>query len=237
MTVPEASIESKREQFQVVARKHRHRGPMVEVSYWTIRDAIRTSVLEPGESLIEVELAAELKMSRTPVREALRRLAVDHLIDPGPRRGYVVPTVSLNDFVELFEIREVLDGLAARHAALRMGVAEIAALEETINQHELAIVADDLPTIMSTSDTIHASIRAGAKQVRVPPLLMVITDAYRSAKGRQMAPERLLTAAKEHRNIFEAIKVRDPEMAEQLMREHVRSALRSQVLAYAHAGE
>lgn len=226
----------RRSEMAAIRKKYVQSGPMVDIAYWTIRDAIRSGVIAPGESLIEIELADELEMSRTPIREALRRLAVDRLIETGPRRGYVVPTISMSEFVEIFEIRELLDGLSARYAAQRMGLAEISVLEDVIRQHEVAVEADNFPVIMSTADQFHMMLRAGSKQDRVPQMLAVLTDASRSAKGRELAPDRMREAAREHRAIYEAITRHDPAAAEDLMREHVRHALRAQILAYQHSG-
>src|SRR5687768_7899512 len=83
--------------------KHAARGGTVEVAYWAIRDAMRLGVLQPGARLVEVELAAALEMSRTPIREALRRLESDRLVDNAPRRGLVVPTATLDLLIEIFE--------------------------------------------------------------------------------------------------------------------------------------
>ncbi len=227
---------SRRRDIVAIRRKYAHIGPMVDIAYWTIRDAIRNGTLAPGDARIEMDLADELEMSRTPIREALRRLAVDRLIETGPRRGYIVPTISISEFVEIFEIRELLDGLSARLAAQRMGVAEIAVLEDVLRQHDEAIEAYNLPLIMSTSDQFHMMIRNGSKQLRVPQLLAVLTDASRSGKGRELAPDRTREAAREHRAIFEAIARRDPEAAEELARTHVRNALKAQIRAYQQSG-
>lgn len=236
MTDEEFSRRNGRPEIVAIRQKYAQFGPMVEIAYWTIRDAIRNGVIRPGDSLIELDLADELEMSRTPIREALRRLAVDRLIETGPRRGYVVPTISISEFVEIFETRELLDGLTARHAAQRMGMAEIAVLEDVIRQHDEAIDADNLPVIMATAEQFHKLLRSGSKQSRVPKMLTVLEDASRSAKGRELAPDRMREAAKEHRAIFEAVVRHDPEAAEELMREHVRHALRAQILAYQHSG-
>lgn len=220
-----------------IREKYEKLGPMVDIAYWTIRDAIRNGVIAPGDALIELDLAEGLNMSRTPIREALRRLAVDRLIEPGTRRGYLVPTISISEFVEIFEIRELLDGLSARHAAQRMGVAEISMLEHVLRQHEQAIDEDNLPLIMSTAEEFHTLIRIGSKQTRAPQLLEVLTDASQSAKGRELAPDRMREAAAEHQAIFDAIACHDSEMAEERTRQHIRNALRAQILAYQHSSQ
>lgn len=91
--------------------------PLREVVYETLREAIRTGALPPGERLMEIQLAEELGVSRTPVREAIRKLELERFVVMLPRRGTYVANLSLKDINEVFEIRAALDGLAAGLAA------------------------------------------------------------------------------------------------------------------------
>jgi DNA-binding GntR family transcriptional regulator len=221
-------------QAALAALKARHagRGGTVEVAYWAIRDAIRTGVLRPGDRLIEVDLAAALETSRTPIREALRRLESDRLVDNAPRRGLVVPTASLDDLIEIFEIREVLEGLAARRAAQRMGEAELEALGETVERMERAMAADDLGALAAASHHFHRHLRAGSRHSRLPSMISLLGDTTRSLNAHQLAPERVAGAVAEHRAIYEAIAARDADAAERVTRQHSRNALRAQILAH-----
>lgn len=212
--------------------KHAARGGTVEVAYWTIRDAIRQGVLRPGARLVELELAAALEMSRTPIREALRRLESDRLVDDAPRRGLVVPTATPDLLIEIFEIREVLEGLAARRAAQRMGEAEIGALRELVERMERAAATDDLDALARASHQFHRLLRTGAQHSRLPTMLALLMDSTRTLDAHQLAPERVGGAVAEHRAIYEAIAARDPKAAEQVTREHARNALRAQLLAH-----
>ncbi len=216
--------------------KHDHRGGAADVAYWTIRDAIRTGVIGPGERLVELDLAAALEMSRTPVREALRRLDVERLVEHAPRRGYLVPTVTLEELVEIFEIRGVLEGLAARRAAQRMAPAEIDALRTTVERMEQARDADDLTGLAEASVTFHRLLRSGSRHARLPTLIGVLGDSHPSFGAHELAPERVSPAVAEHRAIFAAIAARDADAAETLTREHARHALSAQILAHHLAG-
>lgn len=218
-------------------RKHEQRGGTVDAAYWAIRDALRTGVIGPGERLIELDLAAALGMSRTPIREALRRLEVERLIENAPRRGFVVPTVTLEDLVEIFEIREVLEGLAARRAAQRMGPAEVSALAEAVGQMERARAADDLTGLSEASARFHRLLRSGSKHGRLPALIALLGDSYRSLGAFELAPERVGPALAEHRAILAAIAAHDGDAAERLTREHARQALRAQILAHQFAAD
>lgn len=218
-------------------RKHEHRGGTVDAAYWAIRDALRTGLIGPGERLIELDLAAALGMSRTPIREALRRLEVERLIANAPRRGFVVPTVSLEDLVEIFEIRGVLEGLAARRAAQRMGPGEVAALADAVGQMERARDADDLTGLSDASARFHRLLRSGSKHGRLPALIALLGDSYRSLGALELAPERVGPAVAEHRAILDAIAGHNGEEAERLTREHARHALRAQILAHQFPSE
>lgn len=217
--------------FTALREKYANRGGAVDVAYWAIRDAIRTGLIRPGERLLEVDLATALQMSRTPVREALRRLEVDRLVENAPRRGLVVPTISLTELIELFEIQEVLEGLAARRAAQRMGPAELEALRATIGRMERARDAGDMIGLTETSAQSHRLVRTGSQHARLPELIYLVTDSHRSRLHEFADPERIPVAVAEHRAIYEALAAHDNEAAENLAREHTRNALRAQILA------
>lgn len=223
----------------LVALKHKHaaRGSAADVAYWTVRDAIRTGAIRSGERLIEVELAEALAMSRTPVREALRRLEVEKLIENLPRRGLVVPTITLDDLVEIFEIREVLEGLAARRAAQRIGPAEVEAMRVAVERTEAAWREEDLHALSEGSRAFHDLLRTGSRNTRLPELIRLLEDAHRSWWLHQFAPERTEAAVREHRAIFEAVERHDVEVAERLTREHVQNALKAQILAHGRSTE
>lgn len=212
--------------------QHARHGSTAAIAYWTIRDAIRTGVIQAGDRLVELDLAAALEMSRTPVREALRQLEVERLVEVAPRRGFVVPTITIDDLVEIFEIREVLEGLAARRAAQRMGPAELEALCETVDRMERARAADDVTGLAEASSQFHRLLRSGSKYARLPQLLALLFDAHRSIWLHELAPERIDGAIAEHRAICDAITAHDGTLAEQLAREHSRHALRAQILAH-----
>ncbi len=220
------------EELAALREKHARRGGTADAAYWAIRDAIRTGVIGPGERLVELDLAAALAMSRTPVREALRRLEVERLVENAPRRGFSVPTVTLDDLIEIFEIREVLEGLAARRAALRMGPAEIDALRATVERMDHAAATDDLTTLSQASIQFHRLLRSGSRHARLPSLIALLGDAYASLGAHELAPERVGAAIAEHRAILDALAGRNPDAAERVTREHARNALRAQILAH-----
>lgn len=232
-----ASGDDRLHRIQELRAKHSRHGATADIAYWTIRDAIRSGVIQTGDRLIELELAAALDMSRTPVRDALRRLESERLVEKAPSRGFVVPTLTIDDIVEIYEIREVLEGLAARRAAMRMGPAEVEALGETVERAERARDASDLVVLWEASNAFHRLLRGGNKSARLPRLLALMLDAHRSLRLHEFAPERVDTAVAEHRAIYEAIASRDADLAENLAREHSRHALRAQLRAHQLAGD
>ena len=227
------ALEERRASLMELRERRAHQGAAAEIAYWTIRDAIRLGVIRPGERLVEVELAAALDMSRTPVREALRRLEAERLVENVPRRGLVVPTITIDDLIEIYEIRGVLEGLAARRAAQRMGPAEIDALRETVERMERALAANDLAALGEASTQFHRLVRSGSRHARLPELISLLFDSHRSVGLHEFSPaERAVAAVQEHRAIYEAIAARDEEAAERLAREHSQNALRAQIIAH-----
>jgi DNA-binding GntR family transcriptional regulator len=212
--------------------KHSRHMNAAEIAYWTIRDAIRTGFIAPGERLIELDLAASLEMSRTPVRDALRRLATERLIETAGRRGYVVPTTTIEELVDLFEIRGALEGLAARRAALRMGQAEIDAMQDTLRRMDQAFETDDLTTLSSASTQFHRLLRAGSRDNRLGELIVLVTDAVPGIGAHEMAPDRVAIAIAEHHAICDAVANRQPDEAERLTRVHAEHALAAQIRAH-----
>lgn len=213
-------------------KKHAQRGTVVEIAYWTIRDAIRMGIIRSGERLMENDLAEALGMSRTPVREALRRLEVERLIENAPRRGLIVPQITLEDLVEIFQIREVLEGLAARLAAERMFPIEVEVMRQVINSAERAIAEGDTVTLTEGSPQFHPLLRKGSKNSRLPALIELLYDSHRPLLLYEFTPERASQAIAEHKAIYEAIAARDAGEAELLTREHAKNALRAYAKAY-----
>lgn len=225
------------QQMHVLREKHASLGAALDIAYWTIRDAIRIGVIAPGDRLLEVELANALDMSRTPVREALRRLEIERLVENSPRRGLVVPTMSLSDLSEIFDMREVLEGLAARRAAQRSSPTELAAMRDTMERMEQALAAGDTQRLSDTSELFHQLLLASSKLTRLPDFINLLVDLHQaSLRLYEFTPDRTAAAVAEHRAIYEAVAAGDADGAEALAREHARNAARAQVMAR-HLGE
>lgn len=222
---PETDSPAFADQLQALYQKNLPRGTNVDVIYATIREAIRGGQVRSGTHLTELDLAAALRVSRTPIREALQKLESEYLLDKSPRRGFVVPTLGLNDIVEIFEIREALLGLAARCAAQHANAAELALMAETIIRMERAQATNDSGGLSQASAQFHRVIEQASKNQRLQKLIRLNSGAMPLYEFAD--PERFEPAIAEHRAIYEAIAAHDVERAERLAQEHSRNALQA----------
>ncbi len=203
-------------------------------AYDRLRDSIVSGELAPGEALLEVRLAERLGMSRTPVREALRVLARDGFVEAQAARGYVVPRGSVEDLRELFDLRESLEGLAARSAAVRATAAEIAEFERLCQKYDRA---RDLDAWTRIGTEFHRGILAAARNRRLARTLDALNaQIVMTRRSVLSAGETRHDAARRaHRAILDAIAARSPDAAERAARDHVRATYES-ALAMVLAG-
>ncbi len=208
--------------------------------YEELKGAIVDLRLPPGKPLREATLAEQLGVSKTPVREALTRLEQEGLVVTTSFKGAVVTGYSRQDLLEIYELRELLENAAARTAAESMGEQDRAYLDRILRESrklsgtadagKLAALLTEFDDIMF--DQVHNSrIRALIENLR----------AHLTRIGHLTAeiPGRIEASVDEHEKIVEAIAARDPELAEQRMRDHIRSVrddqLEALVEAAAHA--
>ncbi|OZC37266.1 GntR family transcriptional regulator [Marinobacter vinifirmus] len=195
-------------------------------------DCLQTAIvkgdLAPGEKIGEVELCSRLNLTRGPLREALGRLESRGLLVRRPHAGVKVVSVSAAELLELYRIREVMEGLAARQAAERMPDEEIRDLLATLDSHEKMIEeAQGQAYYQAEGDyDFHHRIATGSRNAKLAQMLL--GDLYYMVR---MYRYRLSTSAGrphmalgEHRRIVEAIAQRDGELAEFLMKRHINAA-------------
>lgn len=190
--------------------------------------AIVKGDLAPGEKIGEVGLCERFQLTRGPLREALGRLESRGLLVRRPHAGVKVVSISGDELLELYRIREVMEGLAARQAAARMTDAEIQDLLATLDSHERMIEqAQGQAYYQAEGDyDFHHRIATGSRNSKLAQMLLgdlyYLVRLYRyrlsTASGR---PHRALS---EHRRIVEAIADRDGELAEFLMKRHINAA-------------
>jgi DNA-binding GntR family transcriptional regulator len=197
-----------------------------EFVYASLRDAIWEGRFAPGERIGEEEVARSLGVSRTPVREALRRLQERGLLAIGAGRSLVVAELSKGQVIELYAMREILEGSAARFAAQHANEAEIDMLHRLLD--ELDKHADDARMLVALNRRFHGAICEAAHNRYLTQTLDGMHDAMALLHGNTFrVPNRRDQSDAEHRRIVRAIERRNADEAEQAARDHVRQAQRT----------
>lgn len=202
-----------------------------DFAYVALRDEIRSGRLNPGDRLLETEIAERLGVSRTPVREALKRLESDGIATFGQPRGLTVTKLSHNQILELYAMREVMEGAAARFAAERAAPYEIAALKEIIQANDGIRVPHEAA---AANRRLHEAIVAATHNVYLQRLMSVMTDALALlGKTTYAVPGRIASGWKENAEIVACIERRDPDAAEEAARRHIRAAAAVRIAMHA----
>jgi DNA-binding GntR family transcriptional regulator len=198
-----------------------NRSLLTDHSYETLRRAILDGTLEPGTPLREAEVAERVGVSRTPIREALRRLEVQGLAVKTPSGSVVVGEVSWQLIEESFELRKLLEGYSARLAAQVITVDDAASLEGIIAEAERAIERDDWEYLTVLNDRFHDRIQdlAGNRVLkRTIQSLREQTPAFRAFALGPEQQQRGFVA--EHRTLLQALVAHDSKRAEMLAIQH-----------------
>lgn len=192
-------------------------------AYQALRDALRTGVLKPGDRIMEVPLAKQLDVSRTPVREAIRRLESEGLLEHESRAGLVVARLDRRAVSELYEMREVLEGTAARLFTRHASDIEVDHLVELVDQErDLQGNGEDLA---AHNHHFHVQIHRGAHNRYLEKALDAVNSAlWLLGDSQMLLPHRAKGALGEHGELAKAIQKRDADLAESIARKHVRSA-------------
>ncbi|MCP4597596.1 GntR family transcriptional regulator [Neptuniibacter sp.] len=193
-----------------------------------IVNAIVIGEIPPGQKISEPELARTYGISRGPLREAMRRLEALRLVERKPHVGARVVNLSAKELVEIYRVREALEGMACRLAAENMPQEEIDSLRELLNEHEESVAQLDGRSYFQKEGDLdfHYRIVHGSKNSKL--LEFLGGDLYHLVRMYRyqfsVSSSRPKRALKEHRQIIDAIEARDPELAEMLMRRHIGSA-------------
>ncbi|SHJ40390.1 transcriptional regulator, GntR family [Roseomonas rosea] len=191
-------------------------------AYERVKAAIRDGSLPPGLRLTEADLVTRLGISRTPVRQALTRLETEGLVSHEPRRGIVVSRPDHQQVIELYALREVLEGTAARFAAQHASEAELEALARLVAEEAAAL---ERPAELSAINLrLHALLHRAAHNRYLLRALAQLTDTMALLPTMLGDPGRAQQSHKEHGALLEALSQRNGAAAEAAMREHLRSA-------------
>ncbi|ORT51033.1 GntR family transcriptional regulator [Vibrio sp. qd031] len=190
-------------------------------------DAIVAGTIRPGSKISEPELAKRYQVSRGPLREAIMRLEGLGLIERTPHVGATVVEFNVDRLIELYDVRESLEGMAARLAATHITADQLSALEALIEQHsaylnQSAATSKTYAAQEGDYDFHYQIIQASGNQKLISLLCDELYHLIRMYRHQsRTARTDPATALQEHRFILEAIRNRDPELAEMLMRRHI----------------
>lgn len=196
--------------------------PLRDVVFYTLRQAILKGEMEPGERLMEIQLAKKLGVSRTPIREAIRKLELEGLVIMIPRRGAEVAGITEKALRDVLEVRRSLEELAIELAVARMKEDDIKALEAARIEFREALNTNDMIRIAQADEKFHDVIYAGTYNDKLVQLLNNLRDQiyrYRLEYIKDVGKRQLILI--EHENILNAVKTRNLELGRQAMREHI----------------
>jgi DNA-binding GntR family transcriptional regulator len=204
--------------------------PHADTVYASLKRDILGGILAPGSPLREEELGRSHQVSRTPVREALSRLESEGLAARHPRSGLVVSDPSLDEIVDLYVLREALEGLAARLAAERRTELDLARLDMVLKAAEEGMHKGDAEREIRLGQEFHFLIwRIAGNQ----PLQRAISDVHESVQRFQpntlSYPGRSEHSLQEHLDLLEAVRNRDAPAAERIAVEHVRQVRNTRI--------
>ncbi|MBR3592122.1 MAG: GntR family transcriptional regulator [Clostridia bacterium] len=179
---------------------------------------------QKGEILTESKLSLELGVSRTPIREALRRLEQEHLIEEAPK-GVIVVGISDKDLADIFEIRAALEGKAAYLAAQNYTEEQMNVVREALEFQEFYLGKQDPDRIKSMDSRFHETIyKMSGSTIFYDVLMPLHKKILKYRKASVSDSSRAAASVAEHRAIYEALLARDAQLAERLISEHLDNA-------------
>lgn len=196
--------------------------PLRDVVFNTLRQAILKGELEPGERLMEIQLAERLGVSRTPIREAIRKLELEGLVLMIPRKGAEVAKISEKSLRDVLEVRRSLEELAIELACARMDEEDVRNLEEARDAFSAAVRQGDAMTIAESDEHFHDIIYNGTGNTRLVQILNNLREQmyrYRLEYIKDEDKRQILLV--EHDQIFKAIRDRHVAEAKAAAREHI----------------
>lgn len=202
--------------------------PLRDVVFNTLRQAILTGELKPGERLMEIHLANRLGVSRTPIREAIRKLELEGLVTMIPRRGAEVAQITEKSLKDVLEVRRALDALSVELACDRITPEELEALGDACDAFEVATRTHDAKKIAQADVALHDIIVRATSNTRLIQLVNNLSEQmyrYRFEYIKDESTHKGLI--EEHRIIFESIRHKDKKTAAQTAQLHIDNQERS----------
>lgn len=209
------------------------RKSLKEIAYTKIKEGIASGLYRPGKELLEYELVEQLGVSRTPIREAFSRLESEGFVRSIPRKGVIVTRLDLSDIIQISQMREALEGMAARLACERLDMVKLLEIEKDFPQNVQLLNDEEQKQSYENGQILHDFIlqSSGNELIikTVDSLKFKINGMTLLAKE---APDRYINGLTEHLEIIEALKEKNPDEAERRMRKHIHNSLNSLVSAY-----
>jgi DNA-binding GntR family transcriptional regulator len=195
-----------------------------DAAYDAIKHRIITCAFRPGEYINELQLSALLKIGRTPVHQALDRLMIEGMVEVIPRKGVIVKPVSLNEVLQIIEVRLINEPFGARLAAEHANDTDLAALADVLKRAKNWAARRNIENMMLLDREFHLLIARAAKND-------VLMELLRNLHERSLrfwfislnAPAQYESVQNEHADILDAVRQRKPEKAEAAMRHHIES--------------
>lgn len=197
--------------------------PLRDVIFDSLREAIIMGELKPGERIMEIQFAEKMGVSRTPVREAIRKLELEGLVVMAPRKGAHVAELSVKDIKDVLEIRSSLDGLASSLAAQRITDEELKELNNILKQFENYMEKNNVNGLIKKDVEFHDLIYKASRNERLSHIASNLKDQIHRFRVVYLkdysSPKELV---KEHNDIYNAIKNKDAGLANHLAAEHIK---------------
>ena len=196
--------------------------PLRDVVFQTLRQAILKGELQPGERLMEIKLAESLGVSRTPIREAIRKLELEGLVVMIPRKGAAVANITEKDTKDVLEVRRTLEMFAVEVACDRITEEQLVELKKAAKEFEASKGSMDLIRIAETDMNFHEIIYEAPQNERLVQMLNNLREnMYRYRIEYLKDPNYYDSLVKEHQEILCAIEKKDKEYARKCMRDHI----------------
>lgn len=187
----------------------------------TIRDAIITGGLKPGEKVAEPELAERFGISRTPIREAFRQLESEGYLTVIPRKGAVVVSFSQRDVEEFYAIKSILEGYAARIACAKLSPREIEKLRSINEKLRQLAQEEDIKHFFKVHNDFHDLFIKAADNEKLIELITSLVGKFQRLRIASLSlPGRMKVSVQEHEKIIEAFRKKDADLAEKLVRKN-----------------
>ena len=210
-------MENKLEGIRVAKKKS-----LREEVYESLRRSILHGKLKAGQRLIEEQLAHQIGISRTPVREAFHKLERDELVSRLPKKGFAVREFTKADVEEIFGIRSALESYAAYLATLHISAERISALEKNIDETEKAMESGDYDKVVQLHTEFHNVLYRSCKSKKLLDMINNYSDYfYRYRPALVHTESGFKSSIEDHRHMLEAMKKRNPRLVERMVRRHL----------------